>query len=74
MPNSSVTSPAASPKTWIRGFWALNATQFQGAFNDNAFKLIITFFMVHLAVGMEGVVNEQQEIKFITSIIALLFS
>ncbi|MBN2308046.1 MAG: MFS transporter, partial [Candidatus Hydrogenedentes bacterium] len=27
----------------VRGFWALIATQFQGAFNDNAFKFIIIF-------------------------------
>jgi len=30
----------------IRGFWALIATQFQGAFNDNAFKTLITLYLL----------------------------
>ncbi|MHC4216100.1 MAG: MFS transporter, partial [Planctomycetota bacterium] len=30
----------------IRGFWALVATQFQGAFNDNAFKTLITLYLL----------------------------
>ena len=28
-----------------RGFWALIATQFQGAFNDNAYRWIITYYL-----------------------------
>jgi acyl-[acyl-carrier-protein]-phospholipid O-acyltransferase/long-chain-fatty-acid--[acyl-carrier-protein] ligase len=31
------------------GFWALIATQFQGAFNDNAFKVIVVFLIPLLA-------------------------
>ena len=31
-----------------RGFWALVATQFQGAFNDNLYRYIITFYMLSL--------------------------
>lgn len=36
-----------------RGFWALIATQFQGAFNDNAFKVIV-IFSIPLLVKQEG--------------------
>jgi len=32
-----------------RGFWALIATQFQGAFNDNAFKVIVVFLLPLMA-------------------------
>ncbi len=32
-----------------RGFWALIATQFQGAFNDNAFKVIVVFLVPLMA-------------------------
>lgn len=35
----------------LRGFWALNITQFQGAFNDNAYKFLIIYFLLHLYMG-----------------------
>ena len=31
-----------------RGFWALVATQFQGAFNDNLYQYIIIFYLLSL--------------------------
>ena len=34
----------------IRGFWALVVTQFQGAFNDNAFKTLITLYLLSVFV------------------------
>ncbi|MFC1698754.1 acyl-[ACP]--phospholipid O-acyltransferase [Candidatus Omnitrophota bacterium] len=37
-----------------RGFKALLATQFLGAFNDNAFKLIVSLFAVNLFVQQRG--------------------
>lgn len=36
------------------GFWALIATQFQGAFNDNLFQFVITFFMLASYQQMVG--------------------
>ncbi len=38
----------------LRGFWALIATQFQGAFNDNAFKLIIVLYLLRQASAAPG--------------------
>jgi len=32
------------------GFWALVATQFQGAFNDNAFKMLMTLYLLNVFV------------------------
>jgi acyl-[acyl-carrier-protein]-phospholipid O-acyltransferase/long-chain-fatty-acid--[acyl-carrier-protein] ligase len=31
-----------------RSFWWLNATQFAGALNDNIFRLLIVFFLIHV--------------------------
>ncbi|HEX5790526.1 MAG TPA: MFS transporter [Luteolibacter sp.] len=35
--------PAASPRSWPRGFWNLMFTQFQGAFSDNALRWLVIF-------------------------------
>jgi acyl-[acyl-carrier-protein]-phospholipid O-acyltransferase / long-chain-fatty-acid--[acyl-carrier-protein] ligase len=34
-----------------RGFWSLIVTQFEGAFNDNALKTLVTFFGLNLALS-----------------------
>ncbi len=40
-------SPVLPPDgSWRRGFWSLIATQFQGAFNDNAVKFLVIFLVV----------------------------
>jgi acyl-[acyl-carrier-protein]-phospholipid O-acyltransferase / long-chain-fatty-acid--[acyl-carrier-protein] ligase len=39
------------PKTYLAGFWNLIITQFEGAFNDNALKTLVTFFGLHLALS-----------------------
>lgn len=41
--------PVAS-RSWRRGFWSLVATQFQGAFNDNAYKNLIVFIILGTAI------------------------
>jgi acyl-[acyl-carrier-protein]-phospholipid O-acyltransferase/long-chain-fatty-acid--[acyl-carrier-protein] ligase len=41
------TTPAASRSPGsLRGFWSLIATQFQGAFNDNALKFLVIYLIV----------------------------
>jgi acyl-[acyl-carrier-protein]-phospholipid O-acyltransferase / long-chain-fatty-acid--[acyl-carrier-protein] ligase len=42
--------PVVSP-SWQRGFWSLVITQFQGAFNDNAYKNLVVFLI--LGTGLE---------------------
>lgn len=38
-----------------RGFWALMATQFQGAFNDNLYQWVITFYLLGMfKIGSGG--------------------
>jgi acyl-[acyl-carrier-protein]-phospholipid O-acyltransferase/long-chain-fatty-acid--[acyl-carrier-protein] ligase len=39
------------PATKSRGFWSLIITQFEGAFNDNALKTLVTFFGLNLALS-----------------------
>src|SRR5512146_1972065 len=46
-------SPSGSP--WRRGFWSLIATQYQGAFSDNALKNLTVF----LVIGMGLAVRER---------------
>ena len=46
MPNEP-HDPAIEPATpWRFGFWSLIATQFQGAFNDNALKFLVIYLIV----------------------------
>jgi len=35
-----------APRSWRLGFWSLIATQFQGAFNDNALKYLVIFLII----------------------------
>src|SRR5215472_14818028 len=43
------TSPPNEPeKKWRLGFWSLIATQFQGAFNENALKFLVIYLVLAL--------------------------
>ena len=35
-----------TPSDWRMGFWSLIASQFQGAFNDNALKFLVIYLIV----------------------------
>jgi len=51
-PEQSTTSASEPPRkpavsaSWQRGFWSLVVTQFQGAFNDNAYKNLVVFIIL----------------------------
>jgi acyl-[acyl-carrier-protein]-phospholipid O-acyltransferase/long-chain-fatty-acid--[acyl-carrier-protein] ligase len=51
-PNGLAENPPelSVSKSWRRGFWSLVATQFQGAFNDNAYKNLIVFIILGTAI------------------------
>src|SRR5579872_2074303 len=40
------SSAAAPPRNWRLGFWSLIATQFQGAFNENALKFLVLYLIL----------------------------
>ncbi len=44
---------ADDPRGALAGFWALIATQFQGAFSDNALKWLVSFLVLDASVSKE---------------------
>src|SRR5215469_14751428 len=56
--NSNVLSPPdaqmpAQPPTdhgWRRSYWALNITQFQGAFSTNAFQNLLSYMVLSMGL------------------------
>jgi acyl-[acyl-carrier-protein]-phospholipid O-acyltransferase / long-chain-fatty-acid--[acyl-carrier-protein] ligase len=56
-----------SPRPWRLGFWSLIATQFQGAFNDNALKFLVIF----LIIG-KNLTPEEEELKVL--LVGVLFA
>jgi len=69
-PTEREATPAgAVPGVWKRGFWSLFVTQFQGAFNDNAFKFLV-MFMVMARYSQE---EKDQLVPVIGAVFALPF-
>jgi acyl-[acyl-carrier-protein]-phospholipid O-acyltransferase/long-chain-fatty-acid--[acyl-carrier-protein] ligase len=60
-------SPAAAPPRSRRGFWALIATQFQGAFSDN----ILRNLLLSIVIGMN---MAQAQRETFVSVVTFLFS
>jgi acyl-[acyl-carrier-protein]-phospholipid O-acyltransferase / long-chain-fatty-acid--[acyl-carrier-protein] ligase len=56
-----------APRSWRVGFWSLIATQFQGAFNDNALKFLVIF----LIIG-KNLTPEEEEMKVL--LVGILFA
>jgi acyl-[acyl-carrier-protein]-phospholipid O-acyltransferase/long-chain-fatty-acid--[acyl-carrier-protein] ligase len=59
---------ADADRGWRRGFWSLIATQFQGAFSDNALKWLVSFLL--LGMGFE---QEKRDLLFVL-VVPLLFA
>src|SRR5260370_17078358 len=57
----------AEDKSWGRSFWGLIATQFQGAFSDNAYKNLVVFLIL-------GVALPKNQRESLVVIVGLLFS
>src|SRR5215831_13717279 len=70
--DQSMTEATAEPtdlsSSWHLGFWSLIITQFQGAFNDNALKWLVSFLL--LGMGLE---QEKRDLLFVL-VVPLLFS
>jgi acyl-[acyl-carrier-protein]-phospholipid O-acyltransferase/long-chain-fatty-acid--[acyl-carrier-protein] ligase len=56
------------PRGQMFGFWALIATQFQGAFSDNALKWLVSFLVLE-----SGVSREQRDFLFVL-VVPLVFA
>src|SRR5664279_5227626 len=48
---ASHVEPAEAGQPQLRGFWSLIITQFEGAFNDNALKMVVTFVGLNMALS-----------------------
>jgi acyl-[acyl-carrier-protein]-phospholipid O-acyltransferase/long-chain-fatty-acid--[acyl-carrier-protein] ligase len=58
------------PRSWRLGFWSLIATQFQGAFNDNALK----FLVLYLIIGTNLTPDEEEtKVLLVGALFALPF-
>src|ERR1700719_1573458 len=62
MPSSDGKLGSAELKpNWRRGFWSLIATQFQGAFNENALK----FLAIYLILAIEKDKAQRDQLEFL---------
>ncbi len=61
-------APAGDPRGTLLGFWALIATQFQGAFSDNALKWLVSFLVLESSVS-----RERRDFLFVL-VVPLLFA
>src|SRR5438128_2361358 len=66
-PGRRQSEEGSPPAAGLRGFWSLNVTQFEGAFNDNALKTVVTF------VGMNMLLPDWQH-KLLLPLTTVLFS
>jgi acyl-[acyl-carrier-protein]-phospholipid O-acyltransferase / long-chain-fatty-acid--[acyl-carrier-protein] ligase len=58
--NENLATPE-SKRNWRRGFWSLIATQFQGAFNENALK----FLTIYLILALEKDKAQRDQLEFL---------
>jgi acyl-[acyl-carrier-protein]-phospholipid O-acyltransferase/long-chain-fatty-acid--[acyl-carrier-protein] ligase len=59
-----------APRSWRLGFWSLIATQFQGAFNDNALKYLVIFLIIGTNLSHD---EEETKVLLVGSLFALPF-
>jgi len=60
MPVDENISIPVPERKWRLGFWSLIATQFQGAFNENALKFLVIYLI--LAVEKDKAQRDQLEL------------
>jgi acyl-[acyl-carrier-protein]-phospholipid O-acyltransferase / long-chain-fatty-acid--[acyl-carrier-protein] ligase len=54
MPDSKALGmESKTPGNWRTGFWSLIATQFQGAFSDNALKWVVSYLILDLGLAQQ---------------------
>jgi len=58
------------PRSWRLGFWSLIATQFQGAFNDNALKFLVLYLIIGSNLSPD---EEETKVLLVGALFALPF-
>jgi acyl-[acyl-carrier-protein]-phospholipid O-acyltransferase / long-chain-fatty-acid--[acyl-carrier-protein] ligase len=61
---------ADAPRPWRVGFWSLIATQFQGAFNDNALKFLVLYLIIGSNLSPD---DEEAKVLLVGALFALPF-
>jgi acyl-[acyl-carrier-protein]-phospholipid O-acyltransferase / long-chain-fatty-acid--[acyl-carrier-protein] ligase len=61
---------ADAPRPWRVGFWSLIATQFQGAFNDNALKFLIIYLIIGTNLSSD---KEETQVLLVGTLFAVPF-
>jgi acyl-[acyl-carrier-protein]-phospholipid O-acyltransferase/long-chain-fatty-acid--[acyl-carrier-protein] ligase len=64
MPEGNLDTPE-SRASWRRGFWSLIATQFQGAFNENALK----FLIIYMVLALEKDKAQRDRLEFLVGVL-----
>lgn len=67
---SAEVQAGSEPGGWRLGFWSLIATQFQGAFNDNALKFLVIFLIIGNKLSPD---EEELKVMVIGGLFALPF-
>src|SRR6266478_3101589 len=62
--------PMKTKPEGLRGFWSLIVTQFEGAFNDNALKTLVTFIGLNMALPQR---QHQALVPLATALFSLPF-
>src|SRR5439155_2270616 len=65
MPSPGTPSSNEQEKKWRLGFWSLIATQFQGAFNENALK----FLVIYLILAIEEDKAQRDQLELIVGVL-----
>jgi acyl-[acyl-carrier-protein]-phospholipid O-acyltransferase/long-chain-fatty-acid--[acyl-carrier-protein] ligase len=68
--NDEPTVRETASMAWRKGFWSLIATQFQGAFNDNALKYLVIFLIIGTNLSPQ---EEESKVLLVGTLFALPF-
>jgi acyl-[acyl-carrier-protein]-phospholipid O-acyltransferase/long-chain-fatty-acid--[acyl-carrier-protein] ligase len=63
-----------APRSWRVGFWSLIATQFQGAFNDNALKFLVLYIALQTRLTPDQEASRVRMVGLLFAAPFILFS
>lgn len=64
---------ASAERPWRRSFWSLIVTQFQGAFSDNAYRMLVTFLVIGMTDSSLGALPRADRMALVGALFALPF-
>ena len=67
------SQPDSPPASRSRGFWSLIATQFQGAFSDNLFRVLVIFLVIDTTLPQFPGADRETRMAIVGALFALPF-